>query len=309
MKRDLPAVKPQVKRARKPPVADPIAPGAREANAVRYRVQVLDRALRLMDALAIASEDLGPADLASRVGLHKSTIHRLLVVLERQRLIRRSAQGKYGLGMKLFELGSRAVLQLDPGAQAEPFLRRLVGLTGETSHICVRNGNEMMSIANVEGRWTLGTPSTVGRRTELYCTAVGKALMAYFPPKELDEVIAGLRFKRYTRRTITTATALREELARVRRRGFAVDDEEIEEGLRCIGAPIRNYTGEVIASISIAGPVFRIKKERLGDLARAVIATAEGLSAGLGYSRQPAPRSDKASASPVRRRAQPSPAP
>lgn len=248
----------------------------------RYRVQVLDRSFRILDALA-ASNELSPADLASTLHLHKSTIHRLLVVLEHQRFIRRTADGKYGLGTKLIEMGSRAMEQLNLGEHATPFLRRLVEETGETAHISVLSGAEMMSIANVPGRWTLTTPSTVGRRTQIYCTSVGKALIAFLPDDRLEPLLSRLQFAPHTRRTITNSAALRAELARIRRRGYAVDNEEVEEGLRCIGAPVRDYTGQVVASISIAGPVFRIQKGRVTSLSRAVVKAADDLSADLGY--------------------------
>jgi DNA-binding IclR family transcriptional regulator len=249
----------------------------------RYRVQVLDRSFRILEALADAPDELSPAELAVRLHLHKSTIHRLLVVLEGQRFIRKTPDGRYGLGMKLIEMGSRAVEQLDLGEHALPFLERLVEETGETAHICVLSGTEMVSIANVPGRWTLRTPSTVGRRTQTYCTAVGKAFIAFLPPSALDSLIERLQFKRQTRRTLMTASSLRVALDRVRRRGFAVDDEEVEEGLRCIGAPIRDYTGKVVAALSIAGPVFRIQKGQVASYARAVTAAADSLSADLGY--------------------------
>jgi len=247
----------------------------------RYRVQVLERSFRILDALA--PEELSPAELALRLRLHKSTIHRLLVVLEGQRFIRRTIDGRYGLGMKLIEMGSRAVEQLDLGEHAIPFLQRLVDETGETAHICVLSGTEMVSIANVAGRWTLRMPSTVGRRTQTYCTAVGKALIAFMQPQLLDGLIARIEFIRHTRRTIMAPSALRAQLDIIRRRGFAVDDEEAEEGLRCIGAPIRDYTGNVVAALSIAGPVFRIQKGKVGTYARAVTAAADNLSADLGY--------------------------
>jgi DNA-binding IclR family transcriptional regulator len=244
---------------------------------------VLDRSFRILDALAGARGELSPVELAGRLRLHKSTIHRLLVVLEGQRFIRRTPQGKYGLGMKLIEMGSRAMEQLDLGAHGMPFLQRLVDETGETAHISVLSGHEMMSIANVPGRWTLRTPSTVGRRTQTYCTAIGKAFIAFLSPDQLNDHLAHLQFTRHTRRTILSASALRAELARVRRRGFAIDDEEAEEGLRCIGAPVRNYTRSVVASLSIAGPVFRVQKGRLPDLSRAVVKAAADLSTELGY--------------------------
>jgi DNA-binding IclR family transcriptional regulator len=193
----------------------------------RYRVQVLERSFRILDALAAAPDELSPVELAVHLGLHKSTIHRLLVVLEGQRFIRKTVDGRYGLGMKLIEMGSRAVEQLDLGEHALPFLQSLVDDAGETAHICVLSGTEMVSIANVPGRWTLRTPSTVGRRTQTYCTAVGKAFIAFLQPQVLDSLIAGLQFKRHTRRTIMTPSALRAELERIRRRGYAVDDEEV----------------------------------------------------------------------------------
>jgi IclR family transcriptional regulator, KDG regulon repressor len=249
----------------------------------RYRVQVLERSFRILDALAGAAEELSPAELALHLRLHKSTIHRLLVVLEGQRFIRKTVDGRYGLGMKLIELGSRAVEQLDLGEHAIPFLQRLVDETGETAHICVLSGTEMVSIANVPGSWTLRMPSTVGRRTPSYCTAVGKAFIAFLPPHLLDALIEGLQFKRHTRHTVMTPSSLRTELERVRRRGYAVDDEEVEEGLRCIGAPIRDYTGNVVAALSVAGPVFRIRKGKVATYARAVTAAADNLSADLGY--------------------------
>jgi DNA-binding IclR family transcriptional regulator len=255
----------------------------------RYRVQVLDRSFRILDALAAASRALTPAELGGTLRLHKSTIHRLLVVLEHYRFIRRTADGKYGLGTKLIEMGSRAMEQLDLGEHATPFLRRLVEETGETAHISVLSGTEMMSIANVPGRWTLTTPSTVGRRTHIYCTSVGKALIAFLPEDSLEPLLGRLDFAVHTRRTIASSAALRIELARIRRRGYAVDNEEVEEGLRCIGAPVRDYTGEVVASISIAGPVFRVTRGRVFELSRAVMKAADDLSADLGFAK-PDPR-------------------
>ena len=250
----------------------------------RYRVQVLDRSFAILDALAAAAEELSPTELAGSLKLHKSTIHRLLVVLENQRFIRRTPEGRYGLGTKLIEMGSRAMEQLDLGEQAIPFLRKLVEETGETAHISVLSGTEMMSIANVAGRWTLTTPSTVGRRTQIYCTAVGKAYIAFLPDDRLEPLLKRLQYRSHTRRTITSSPALKSELTRIRRRGFAVDNEEVEDGLRCIGAPVRDYTGEVVASISIAGPVFRVQKGRIVELSRAVMQAADDLSAELGYS-------------------------
>jgi DNA-binding IclR family transcriptional regulator len=257
-----------------------------------YRTQVLDRTLRILDVLAESSTEMGPSELAGRLRLHKSTIHRLLIALQHHGLIRRNpTRGKYSLGMKLFELGTRAVAHLNMRECAEPYLLRLTDETRETAHVCVLSGTEMVSVANAEGSWTLRTPSTVGRRTSVHCTSVGKALAAFLPEPALEDLIARLRFTRHTRHTLATMSAFRAELQKVRAQGFAVDDEEIEEGLRCVGAPVRDYTGEVVAAISIAGPVFRVKKENIPHLARAVMGAARDLSKDLGY--QSRPRSNR----------------
>lgn len=256
----------------------------RAADGGRYRVQVLDRTLRILDLLAQSDVDLGPTELGEKLAMHRSTTHRLLKVLERHQLIRKSQiEGKYGLGIKLFELGSRVVSQFDLATRSQAFLRRLVDVAGETAHVCVLNDAEMVSVANVEGPWTLRTPSTVGRRTPLYCTSVGKVLLAYLPKTEQTRLLDRLTLSRRTRRTITTRAALETELQLIRRRGFAMDNEEIEEGLRCIGAPVFNHRGEIVAALSVAGPVFRVTRQRLPELVRAVKAAGRDLSHDLGH--------------------------
>jgi len=249
-----------------------------------YRVQVLDRMLNILDVLAQSDSDLGPSELGEKLSLHRSTTHRLLKVLERHQLIRKSpVEGKYGLGIKLFELGNRVVSQFDLGTRSQPFLRRLVDATGETAHVCVLNDAEMVSVANVEGPWTVRTPSTVGRRTPLHCTSVGKVLLAHLPKSEQSRLLDRLTLTRRTRRTIVTRAALEAELERVRRRGFGMDNEEIEDGLRCIGTPVFNHLGYVTAAISVAGPVFRMTRQRVPEIVRAVKAAGRDLSHDIGY--------------------------
>jgi IclR family transcriptional regulator, KDG regulon repressor len=262
--------------------------GISEIKDSPYQVQVLDRALGILDLLANGSPELGPSEISERTGLHKSTVHRLLQVLERHRLIEKKAQnGKYCLGLKLFELGSKAVAQLDLRERARPYLERLVRETGETAHICVLDGDRMLSIANVESARTLRTPSTVGHRTPLHCTSVGKALLAFLPEDEQSELIKKCELTAYTRHTLTKPAQLKAELKLIRQRGYAMDDEEIEEGLRCIGAPVMDYSGRVIAAMSIAGPAFRLIEERIPAVARSVIQAASELSVELGYKETP----------------------
>jgi DNA-binding IclR family transcriptional regulator len=249
-----------------------------------YRVQVLDRAVGILQAVADAPTDLGAAEVAQRLSLHKSTIHRLLASLERYGYIRRQpATGKYGLGLKLFELGSRAVARLNVHGYAQPLLDELVAVTGETAHLAVMDRGQMVSVVIAESPRTVRTPATVGRSTPMHCTAVGKAMLAALPEPAVAALLRNYPLKAYTPKTLTTRAALTADLDRIRKRRFAVDDEEIEEGLRCVGAAVRNHSGTAIAAISIAGPAFRLGRSRVPALARAVVATADRLAASLGY--------------------------
>ncbi len=268
-----------------------------------YQVQVLDRALSILEVLSDSSPEVSLTEICEQVRLHKSTVHRLLMVLGRHRLVAKSSQnGKYRLGLKLFELGSRAIAQFGLRECTRSYLERLVFETGETAHVCILDQGEMLSVANVESPRAIRTPSTVGRRTPLHCTAVGKAVLAFLPASEIDEVVKRRGLRPYTSKTITSPAEFKAELRFVRERGYAVDNEEFEEGLKCISAPIRNYSGQVSASISIAGPAFRLDKDKTVLLAQSVIKAASELSIELGYRRVEAPEAGKEKVFPRRSR-------
>jgi DNA-binding IclR family transcriptional regulator len=251
-----------------------------------YRVQVMDRAFRILDVLAEQNQEIGLTELARRLCLHKSTAHRLLIMLERNRFVEKNPEtAKYRLGWRLFELGTLAVTRLNVHTLARPCLERLVQITDETAHVGVLRGGELISIMNVEGSRNLRTPSTVGQRSPAYCTSQGKAIISHLPEPLAAQILRSVRMAPFTRNTITRISQLKAELARIRARGYAIDNEECEEGLRCIGAPVFNHFGEVIAAISIAGPAFRIRGRRLHEMTAAVVGAARDLSALLGYRR------------------------
>ena len=245
-------------------------------------MQVLDRTIAVLQAVADSDTDLPAADIARQLRLHKSTVHRLLVVLESYRLIKKGPEGAYGLGTRLIELGECAIARLKLSEYAEPHLRTLAEQTGEGAHVTILNGTELLSIAHIEGRWALHSLTRTGQRTQIHSTAAGKAVLAFLSGEACDELIARLTLKRNTRRTIVKPSAMKLELMRVRDLGYAVDDEEFEEGLRCVSAPIFNHRGHVVASLTIAAPVFRLRKEQVPQVARLVVAAAQGLSDDLG---------------------------
>ena len=249
-----------------------------ETNSSLYRVQVLDRAFAIIDALAETREDASLAEIAAIVKMHKSTVHRLMMNLERHRLVDRDQTGHYRLGMKLYDLGIRAFSRFDIRLRARPHLEKLMSNTEETVHLCILDDGEMLYVDKVEPKRSIRMSSTVGRRNAVHCTAVGKAVLAALPEVVVDQIIAQRGLRRFTARTLTTPAELKSELREIRRRGYAIDDEENEEGVRCIGAMVRDYSGRPAAAISVSAPSFRMSREKLRVLAPIVCETARAVS-------------------------------
>jgi DNA-binding IclR family transcriptional regulator len=249
-----------------------------------YQIQVLDRALAILDTLSVEGPDLSLAEISDKLGLHKSTAHRLMMVLDRHKLIERnSVNGRYRLGLKLFELGTRAVSQLDLRERARPFLEKLVLEASETVHLCILDDSEVVYLDKVEPARSVRMATSVGRRNPAHCTAVGKAIMAYLSEAQVEEIVRKQGLRAMTANTITSFAELKKELNAVRERGYAIDNEEIEEGVRCVGCVVRNFSGEPLAAISISAPSFRLTKEKVKDVARSVVEVAGALSAELGF--------------------------
>jgi DNA-binding IclR family transcriptional regulator len=249
-----------------------------------YKVQVLDRALAALAILAASSSDCSLAELCPALKLHKSTVHRLMMVLEQHRLVVKNPEtGRYRLGLRLYELGSRAIDGLDLRGRARPYLDRLQTEFGETVFFCILDEGQVFYVEKVESQRSVRTACTVGSRAPAYCTAVGKAMLAELPEAEVSKIVRRWGLKPVTANTITTAGALKTELKAVRTRGYAIDDEEKEEGLRCIGAAVRSHSGKLAAAMSVSGPAFRMTKQRVPEIGRALIEATSKLSTELGY--------------------------
>lgn len=191
--------------------------------------------------------------------------------------------GRYRLGLRVFEVGSTVLDRMDLPALAGPILQRLVERHEETVHLVVRDGGYVVYIAKRESPRSMRIVSQVGRRLPCHCTGVGKALLAYLPEEELEALVRENGLARYTRNTITDMAALRAELAKIRAQSYAMDNEEIEEGLRCVAAPVRNHTGKVVAAMSVAGPSSRMTPERVSEIIESVKAASWELSHRLGF--------------------------
>lgn len=249
----------------------------------RYRIQAIERAVALLNAFSADDPELGLTELAERVGLHKSTVHRFMVNLEAAGLVERNPRsGRYRLGLHIFELGGLVMQRMNLWDEALPFLESLVRDTGETGHLAVLDGGEAIYIERVEARRALRVPSAIGRGYPAHATNLGKVLLADLPRERVAEIVATHGLAAYTENTITDPTQLEAELARIRERGYAVDDEEYDQGLRCIGAGVRDHSGRVVSALGIGGPVTRVTPERVEELAQLVMAAASGLSRRLG---------------------------
>lgn len=236
----------------------------------------IDEAARLLD-LFWDGEELGVREMARRLGLSKSAVHRLASELERVGFLARSAEtGKYRLGLRLLQYGGLFQLRSQLVREALPMLRSLVRHTGETVHLAALEGGQVVYLVKLEGPHSIAMPSWVGWRNPAHCTAVGKALLAYQERRVLDAIL-GKGLRRYTPNTITEPERLLEQLEEVRRRGYALDEEERRPGLRCVGAPVLLSEGPV-ASISVAGSATRLTASRMAQLAPLVREAAEAIA-------------------------------
>jgi len=248
------------------------------------RLSSVAAAIKLLKAFTEDETEFGISGLAKRLGLAKSTIHRLATTLVADGLLEQDPQsGKYRLGIALFRLGALVRRRMDVSNEARPFLFDLRKKTNETVHLAILDGTEIMYVYYLESTQAIRMRSDLGGRKPAYCTAEGQAILAFGPSEVVDRVTrGGLRAR--TPQTITDAGKLTKALALVRQRGYAMDDEESEIGMRCIAAPIRNDGGEVVAAVGVAGPVSRLTKKTLASFAPHVIGTAAAISARIGHS-------------------------
>jgi DNA-binding IclR family transcriptional regulator len=248
-----------------------------------YKLQALDRAFAVLDLLAASNTPLGLAEIADALGLHKSTAHRFLMVLERHRMVERALAGKFRLGLRLCDLGGRAIEQFDLRERAQLHLKTLVAEVEETAHLCIMERTHMVYIDKQEPERSIRMISRVGASSPIHCTAVGKAILATMPRSRVEALLPELRLERFTRRTMTSREALLKELERTSRRGYAVDDEEREEGVRCAGVAILDGRGEAVAAVSISGPSFRVTMQKIPHIADRLMTCVRGIQRDLGY--------------------------
>lgn len=254
-----------------------------------YSITALKRGLRLLAIVGSRTEAVSAQELAVAAGLHASTVHRFLVNLESEGFLTHDSHaGGYRLGPMCVMLGRSALESLDVRRASLPILREINRETRETVHLTVRHDLRAVYVEKFDSLEPLRIFSQVGRSVPLYCSGVGKVLLAFSPEAERAALLARIELKRLTPRTLTSLPKLEAELDQVRRQGYALDLEENEKQIRCIAAPIWDHSGRAVAAFSITGPATRMPKTRLMQLAPTVIEAGQRISAALGYNAVPA---------------------
>lgn len=246
-------------------------------------VQSVDRAITVLEILARQGE-AGVSEVASEIDVHKSTAFRLLGALEGRGLVEQATErGKYRLGFALIPLAGAVSDRLDVTRQGRAVCERLAVEMGETVNIAVRQEHWAVNVDQARGPSTVATHNWIGRLTPLHCTSSGKMLLAHLGAERRAELLAASGMERFTAHTLTSATDLEAELARVRDAGYAVTVEEYEAGLNALAAPVVDRAGDVIAALSVSGPAYRLDEGRRAELAEPLRAGAAEISRRMGW--------------------------
>lgn len=245
--------------------------------------EFLQKMIDILDCFDLQTPLLGITEISRRLDLPKSTTQRIVNNLRYHGLVEQDqATGKYRLGVRLFELGIRALRHMELPRRAEPHLHSLTERTGETSTLAVLDHFEALYVGRAESSRMLRA-SSIGSRMPLHCTAIGKVLLSALSPAEVERFFREKELPARTPRTVTDPDLLRTHVEQVRAQGYAFDVDEFEQGLICIAAPVRNHASQTIAAVGIAFPAARADEARQRELLQAVCDTVTAISHEMGY--------------------------
>lgn len=250
-----------------------------------YLIQSVSHALDLLEQFHDEVDELGVTELSKRLQLHKNNVFRLLATLESRGYIEQNkVTENYRLGLKTLELGQTFVKQMGLLRQSRPILEEVVRECNETSYVAILKDFNIIYLDVVETDLTVRVVPRVGSRLPSYCTAAGKVQIAHLSDEEIDEYFPTRELKPLTANTITDREELKKQLKQVAEQGYAIDDEELDVGVRCVSAPIRDYTRRIVGALSISGPAMRLSLERLEkELIPLAIKSADEISTKLGF--------------------------
>jgi len=248
--------------------------------------RAVDRALDILLCFSQKEPTLTLTQIAARVGMHKSTVHRLLGTLERKRFVQRvEKNGAYRLGLELVELGFLVLKNNDIHRQATPYMQRLAMEYRENVDLGILDGNHVLYLQVIESQQRVKISSAPGQRLPAFCTATGKAFLAFLPDARVQEILKSGR-RKYTEHTTTSNPEIYKQLRLTRERGFAISEQEYEVGINAVAAPILDANQHPVAAMAIVGPAFRLTAERLLELGRPLRATTDAIARDIGLTLQ-----------------------
>jgi len=258
-------------------------PGRKPAeNAAPSSVQVLDRSLKLLELVAQA-DGAALTDLAEQSGMAPSTVHRLLTSLSRHGMVSHDGEtGAWIIGVKAFEIGTAYLRFRKLGTISRPFLKQLMEGCGETANIAIEDDGDVVFISQVESHAPMRAFFRPGRRGPIHASGIGKAILSTWPDSRIEALLAGRTLQHFTDKTRDTVPTLLEDIARIRARGWSIDDQEHTLGMRCVAAPIFDEYGEAVAGISVSGPAVRLPDAKVEAFGPVVRAAAEGVTKAMG---------------------------
>lgn len=249
--------------------------------------KTIDKALEIIEYLLKSNSPSGILEISRNLNINTSTVQRIINTLNNKNyLFQEPENKKYKLGFKFLEISKIILSRIDLRKIVHPYLKELRDKTEETVHLMILDDSMGVYIDSLESPQRTRVVSSIGTRDGLHFSAVGKTILAYLSDKEIEKIVRVRGLKRMTPKTITNLYTLKEELKIIRDRGYSIDDEEGEVGTRCIGTPIFNHNGKVVASVSIAAPCHRLTKEKLNTFLPLLLQTTSKISVELGYSSQ-----------------------
>lgn len=250
-------------------------------------IQSVERAVDVLELFIKSNQQRSLKEISEELSLSKSTVHGIIKTLEHRGFLQQNeTDARYKLGLKLFELGNAVFADLDVRMLAKPIMNKMVGELQETIHLVSFDQNEAIYVEKMDGLQALRIYSQIGKRAPFHCSGVGKAILAYQTEKEARRLLNQDELRSFTAHTMTTIDQVIDHLKDVRNLGFAIDDEEMEIGLRCIAAPIFNHRGEAVAAISCSAPTFRMSGEQFERTIKRVKQACEEISNGLGFQKR-----------------------
>ncbi|MCL6517634.1 IclR family transcriptional regulator [Alicyclobacillus sp.] len=249
-----------------------------------YTVKSVDKAFLLLEVVSDHPDGIAITELANRVGMYKSTVHRLLGTMMRRGYIEQDPRtGRYKLGYTVLDLGMKLLSSIDLRREALPHLQQLAQLSNEVVHLALLDRGEVVYIDKVESPNTIRMHSRVGTRVPVHATGLGKAILAFLPRREVQAIVDRYGLPKLTEHTITDRDVLLQSLQETRQSGYAFDIEEHQEGVCCVAAPIFEHSGRVVAACSVSGPSIRMGPDRLRELVPLVKQAGLRISERLGY--------------------------